>query len=73
MVIQSTPQSAIIVDRSLVREIAVSASVHEHSVEKRLRGEKVRGLAADRVDRALRARGIEPGALAPTVQDGAPR
>jgi hypothetical protein len=51
------------VDRSLVRELAVIASVDERTMWRRLRGEPVRGIASDRADRALRARGIEPGAL----------
>ncbi len=51
------------IDRLMVRRLAVEAEAAEPTILKRLRGEPVRGIVADRVDRVLRARGIEPGAL----------
>ncbi len=52
------------IDRVFVREVAVAADVVEHTVWQRLRGKPVRGRAGDKTDRALRARGVEPGVLA---------
>lgn len=58
------PQPATVqIDRLMIRRLAVEAEAAEPTILKRLRGEPVRGIVADRVDRVLRARGIEPGAL----------
>lgn len=51
------------------REIAVAASVDPRSLERVLRGERVRGMPDDRIRRELSARGIEPPD--PTTSGGA--
>lgn len=47
-----------VVDRLLVREMAIKANVIERTMRKRLDGEKVRGSAGDRCDRVLREYGL---------------
>lgn len=42
------------------REIALVASVDPRSVDRALRGETVRGLAGERIAKALEARGLTP-------------
>jgi hypothetical protein len=49
-------------DSLTVLEIALRAQVDPRSVRKRLRGERVRGLAGARIDRALAERGAGRGA-----------
>jgi len=48
----------------MIREVMLVTGAAKPTVVKRLRGKVVRGVVADRIDRELRARGIEPGALA---------
>ena len=61
---QHNPSLSVRIDRTTIRELAVSASVDERTIRRRLAGVPVRGIASDRADRALRQRGIEPGVLA---------
>ena len=51
------------VGAAAVRRLAAEADVDPRTIRRRLRGEPVRGMAAERADRVLRARGIEPGSL----------
>jgi len=53
------------IDTATVRRLAVEAESDHRTVKKRLHGEHVKGLAGHRVDRVLRAHGLEPGCLAP--------
>lgn len=50
------------IDRLELRRLAAAAAVDERTLAKRLKGQPVRGMAADRADRILREHGIEPGA-----------
>jgi hypothetical protein len=52
------------IDTATIRRIAVKADADPRSVEKRIRGERVRGMAGHRVDAVLREHGIEPGQYA---------
>jgi len=52
------------IDALMIREVMLVTGAAKPTVVKRLRGKVVRGVVADRIDRELRARGIEPGALA---------
>jgi len=45
-------------DAILVLEIAAESECDPRSVRRRLRGERVRGLAGDRIDRTLARRGL---------------
>jgi hypothetical protein len=47
-----------VVDILTVREIALEASCDPRSVQRELGGERVRGLAGDRIRRALRKRDL---------------
>jgi hypothetical protein len=48
------------VDPILALAIAAQAQCDPRSVQKRLRGERVRGLAGARIDRVLDKRGLRP-------------
>lgn len=52
------------IDTATIRRLAVEAEADPRSVEARLRGKKVRGLAGHRIDRVLAAHGLTPGMLA---------
>lgn len=52
------------IDTATIRRLAVEADADHRTVRKRLHGEHVLGMAGHRVDRVLRAHGIEPGCLA---------
>jgi hypothetical protein len=49
------------IDTATIRRIAVAASADPRTVLRRIAGEPVRGLPGHRIDRVLRAHGIEPG------------
>jgi hypothetical protein len=51
------------VDAAITRRLAVEADADPRSVTKRLRGGTLKGLAQHRIDRVLRAHGLEPGCL----------
>lgn len=51
------------IDTATIRRLAVEAESDHRTVRKRLLGETVKGLAGHRVDRVLRAHGLEPGVL----------
>lgn len=60
-------------DAALLRQLAVSASVDPRTVAKALRGERVRGMAGRRVNRALAAAGLLPASPSPdSTLPGAP-
>lgn len=50
-------------DTATIRRLAVEAESDHRSVKKRLHGAKVKGLAGHRIDRVLRAHGVDPGCL----------
>jgi hypothetical protein len=50
-------------DTATIRRLAVEADVDPRSVERRLRGERVRGLAGHRIDRVLAAHDLAPGVM----------
>jgi hypothetical protein len=64
----STPRHP---DAATIRRFAVAASADPRSVEKRLRGEPVRGLAGHRIDRVLAAHSIPPGIWPPKAKEAA--
>jgi hypothetical protein len=49
-------------DSATLRRLAVEAEADPRSVEKRMRGIRVRGLSGHRIDRVLVANGFTPGA-----------
>jgi len=51
---------------SIVRELSVAASADPRSVQRVLRGERVRGMADGRIRRALAVRGLLPPQSAPS-------
>lgn len=51
------------IDTATIRRLAVEAEADPRSVEARLHGKKVRGLAGHRIDRVLEAHGLPPGVL----------
>jgi hypothetical protein len=51
------------IDTATVRRLAVEAEADPRSVERRLRGALVRGMAGHRIDRVLAAHGLAPGVL----------
>ena len=53
------PKIAPTVDDLTIAEIALRAHVDRRSVRKRLRGERVRGLAGARIDRELAALALD--------------
>lgn len=50
----------LIVGAALLRALAVEASADPRTVARVLRGERVRGMADERIRRALEVRGITP-------------
>jgi len=50
------------IDTATIRRWAVEADVDPRSIEKRLRGGNVRGMAGHRIDKVLADHGVEPGA-----------
>lgn len=52
------------IDTATVRRLAVEAEADPRSVEARLRGKRVRGMAGHRIDRVLAKHGLAPGVLA---------
>lgn len=51
-------------DAITIRRLAAEATVDVRSLQRRLRGETVRGMAGARCDQVLRANGFEPGQAA---------
>jgi hypothetical protein len=58
------PKAARSPDAIDIAQIAAEAQADVRTVLKRIRGERVRGMSAGRIDRELRKRGFEPGPAA---------